>query len=159
MGSFASEEGPYAASLPFCANAHWTGGALAPGEMDRDMSWKTVLVLGLGGVLASACALEPADSGAETLDELVVNDPDFTFATSKTVRLELQASGDVAGGHAIEVSDADGRRILKGAVLGNATVDLPVAAAHSRTLRVRLGRDAAEQTVEVGVDNRAKAEF
>lgn len=123
------------------------------------MSWKTVIALSFVGIIASGCALESTDSGPQTLDDLVVTDPDFSFATSRSIRLDLKPSAAAAGGHAIEVTDEEGRRLLKGAVLGDTVVNLPLPTAQGRELRIRTGRSAAEQTVVVDADNRAVANF
>jgi len=123
------------------------------------MSWKTVIALSFAGMFATGCALEPSDSDAQALEELVVTDPNFSFATSRSVRLEVNPSTEIAGGHALEVSDDEGRRLLKGAVLGKSVVQLPLPTAQGRELRIRSGRSAAEQTVVVDADNRAVANF
>lgn len=122
------------------------------------MSWKIALALG-AGLTVTACAPQDGATSAETLNELVVTDPNFTFATSKNVRIELQPSAAEPGGHAVEVTDQEGRRLLKGAVLGDAVVEMPLPAAQATELRVRTGRNAVEQTVAIDADDRASARF
>ncbi|MCA9556589.1 MAG: hypothetical protein KC933_41585, partial [Myxococcales bacterium] len=82
--------------------------------------WIGALALGL-----SACAQGLGEVGeGQGLADLQITDPDFTFATNQSVSLTVQASAGAP--ERVEVSDAEGRRLMEGAFLGDATVELKV---------------------------------
>lgn len=94
------------------------------------------------------------------LEDVVVADPGFTFATTETVRVEF--AGDEEAGHrAIELFDADGRRLMDGAFKPGVAVDvrLPVGRADALKLRVGKGADAVERDLAVDPNKRAIADL
>ena len=104
---------------------------------------------------AVACAPGGADDARpERLADVVVPDADFTFATTKTVQLELQTAAD----EAIEVADADGRRVMDGAFAAGARLDLKVPVGTQQlTVRTRRGADTLQRDVAIAADGRAVA--
>lgn len=108
------------------------------------------------GLLGAAGCAQDASREAGSLDELVVTDPDFTFATSRSVRLELRAP-DGEPGAAVEVSDAEGRRLMDGAFVGSAQIDLKIPVGAERRLNVRTVRGDAASLEEVSIDPDGRA--
>lgn len=108
--------------------------------------------LGLAG-----CA-QFANDGAqgERLADLQITDPNFSFATSRTVSLEVRVS-EAAGPQIVEVADAEGRRLMQGAFLNDTTFDLKVPLGQAPVFKVRTGQgdQAVEQDVAIDADGRA----
>ena len=101
----------------------------------------------------AACAEAPTDGPAGgRLADLQVTDPDFTFATSRSVRLELRVPAGAAP-QLVEVADAEGRRLMQGAFLEGARVALQVPVGQAGALRVRTGRGAQVTEHEVAIDD------
>lgn len=119
----------------------------------------SVAALGLLGATACVDASGGA-SAPETLDQLVITDPNFDFSTSRAVRLELRAD-EATGPQAVEVTDSEGRRLMDGAFRGSAVVDLKVPVGRARTLKLRVGQgeDAVERELDVDADRRAVGEL
>lgn len=116
----------------------------------------TLVVLGFGLAALSACVGAGDDAqGPERLDQLVITDPNFDFATTRTVQLELRAE-DGAAPQAVEVADAEGRRLMDGAFRGSATIDLKVPVGRDGTLKLRVGKgvDAVERELDIDGDRR-----
>ena len=118
------------------------------------------LALVLGALsLASCTPSTPAAPGARaparSLDELVVVDPDFTFATSRPARLRLETAPGAAPVQ-LEVRDAKGRRLFKGALRQAMDLDLKLALGADGAVTVLSGQGAqtVSQTVTL-VDGRA----
>jgi hypothetical protein len=111
----------------------------------------------LGAAASSACA-ESADAPTR-LDQLVIEDPNFTFATARSVTLSLEAEGTAP--KAVEVADAEGRRLMNGAFRGSAQVQLkvPVGADGKLIVRVGQGADVVTQDVTPDAAGRAAARF
>lgn len=104
-----------------------------------------------------------ADAASETperLDQLVIEDPDFDFATSRAVQLRLEKSADQAP-VAVEVTDVEGRRLMDGAFRSTATIDLkiPVGSEGRLTVRTGQGEQAKSQDVTLDDAGRATAQF
>lgn len=115
--------------------------------------------LGLLGVTACVDA-SGGSSGPETLDQLEITDPNFHFATSRAVRLELRAD-EAAAPQAIEVTDSEGRRLMDGAFRGSVVVDLKVPVGRDRTLKLRVGQgdNVVERELNVDANLRAVTEL
>ena len=116
--------------------------------------------LGASGLLLlSACTeptWQPAAESPKRLADVVVTDPDFDFATTQSVKVELQMAEGSAP-QAIEAFDADGRRLMDGAFKSSASIDLrlPVGRANEVKLRVGSGDSAVERTLKVDANGRA----
>lgn len=111
------------------------------------------------GLLGTAACAELGDAPTR-LDQLVVTDPNFDFATTETVRLELRAE-DGAAPKAIEVSDSEGRRLMDGAFRGSASMDFKVPVGRAQTLKVRVGQgdEAVQHEVSIDANRRAVSEL
>lgn len=120
-----------------------------------------LLVVGLGGLGACQQAESSASSSEEParLQDVVVTDPNFTFATTRAVRVEFV--GEAAGHQAVELFDVDGRRLMDGAFKPGAGIDvrLPVGRADSLKLRIGKGAEAIERELVVDHNNRAVADL
>ncbi len=111
----------------------------------------------LGLLGATACVDASGGSSVpESLDQLEITDPNFDFATSRSVRLELRAE-EGAVPQAVEVTDSEGRRLMDGAFRGSAVVDLKVPVGRESTLKLRVGNgdDAVERALNVDANHRA----
>lgn len=106
-----------------------------------------------------ACASEPAQDPG--LDALVILDPNFSFATSRSVRLELTPTDSAGQPQALEVRDAEGRRLMKGGFAVPVALDLrvPVGIQQQLTVRQGLGEAATEQTVNLDSAGNATANY
>ena len=103
------------------------------------------------------CALEPGAGGVESLDTLVITDPTFTFATQKTVRLNLSVQEDTAG-QLVEVSDTEGRVLVEGAFLKDVNLDVYVASHLDKSLKLRtVGSNAPIRDIEIDSSGQASA--
>lgn len=123
-----------------------------------------VALAGLGacgqpGEATSAGPSGPAPA-PQRLSDVVIGDPNFDFATTRTVRVELRAAPGTAP-QAIELFDADGRRLIDGAFKPGATIDvrLPVGRAEKLKLRVGKGSGAVEQELAVDSGNHVVADI
>ena len=119
-------------------------------------TWFSMMAATVGVVGLSACADVATDGQTpDSLDQLVITDPDFDFSTSRSVRLELRAE-DGAAPKAVEVADSEGRRLMDGAFRGSATIDLKVPVGRDRTLKMRVGQgdDVVERDLEVDAERR-----
>lgn len=113
-----------------------------------------IAATGLFGLLACDGTGSVDGEAPASLADLVVSDADFTFASTKTVRLEVET----AEGEAVEVADADGRRVMDGAFLQGASIDLKVPVGNERlTVRTLRGDETVSRDVEIGADGRAVA--
>lgn len=114
----------------------------------------TAGLLTLGG-----CGLDAAED--PSLDALVIEDPNFSFATSRSVRLELTPNDATAQPQALEVRDAEGRRLMKGGFAGPVALDLkvPVGIQQQLTVRQGLGEAVTEQTVNLDSAGQATASY
>lgn len=123
---------------------------------------KLSLAIGALGLLgATACADASGGSSVpDSLDQLEITDPNFDFATSRSVRLELRAN-EAIGPQAVEVTDSEGRRLMDGAFRDSAVIDLKVPVGRERTLKLRIGNgdDAVERELEVDVSRRVVGEL
>jgi len=126
--------------------------------------WKTGLCSSLLICAAAAgCAVDadaPANGAAESLDTLVVPSADFTFATSRGVRVEIAPEGETNEAVAVEIADTEGRRLVKGAFIGRTAVDVKLPLGAGQQLRVRTGNgdQAKTQVVDIA-DGRAVVRF
>ncbi len=113
-------------------------------------------VFGLSACTDPAPSARPLPDAPQRLSDLVVTDPDFDFATTETVRLELQVP-EGAAPQAVEAFDAEGRRLMDGAFKAGASVDLkvPVGKADTVKLRIGTGEDAVERELTVSADGQA----
>lgn len=120
----------------FKTNRKWADG----------LRW-TLCVGALGLVACEDAGQAGAPQTPASLDELVVEDPNFAFQTSQVVRVELEA-----GTGALEVRDAEGRRMVTGGFATDAALDLRLPVGTSRALTVRAGRgaEATERTLGAG---------
>jgi hypothetical protein len=118
------------------------------------------LSVGLLGV-AACTSVEGPGAGAEGLDTLVINDPDFTFATTRSVVVELLPAQATDGAVAVEIADAEGRRLLKGAFVGSASipVNLPLGIERQLTVRIGHGANQQQQVVSINANGRAAVRF
>lgn len=112
--------------------------------------------MGLGIMILSACSVE---AEAPRLDTLVITDPSFDFSTSRSASLVLNSGSGAPA--ALEVRDAEGRRLMKGAFAVPAVLDLrlPVGTEPRLTIRQGQGAAATEQTVQLDADGQATANF
>ncbi len=126
--------------------------------MQQKKLYFAIAALGLLG--ATSCVDAPGGSSVpDTLDQLEITDPNFSFATSRSVRLELRAD-EAAEPQAIEVTDSEGRRLMDGAFRGSVVIDLKVPVGHERLkLRVGRGDDAVERELDVDANLRAVGEL
>jgi hypothetical protein len=116
---------------------------------------RTLRLLFVAGALAlPACTKSPAAApdapSASRLDDLVVADPNFTFATRREVKLRLEPA--VAGTPVpVVVSDSAGRRLFKGAIRQPMDLDFKLANDAGPSLTVVSGRgdEAVTQTVSL----------
>lgn len=108
--------------------------------------------LGLAG-----CA-QSGDAGPESgrIADLEVTDPSFTFATSRSVSLQLRTQ-EGAAPQLVEVADAEGRRLMQGAFLRDATIDLKIPVGQASMIKVRTGRGAEATQQDVTVDDAGRA--
>lgn len=115
--------------------------------------------LALGVVSLTGCTERTAER-PERLDQVVVSDPNFDFSTTRSVRLTLQPS-EAAGQRPVEVTDAEGRRLMNGAFRGAAAIDLKVPVGSPGRLTVRAGRgaDAVQREIDLAEDGSASASF
>jgi hypothetical protein len=109
----------------------------------------------LGGALAAGCTTEtdaPAPSAQEPLRALEIA-PDFTFATTRSVSLRVEATAASLGGArtgALEIARPDGKVLYRGPILANRGVELPlVMPAAARSVHVRIKGDGASAESEV----------
>lgn len=102
------------------------------------------------------CAQSAAPGDDVPLAELVVTDPDFDFATTRTVRVELTAA-EGAAPQAIEVSDSEGRRLMDGAFRSSVSMDLKVPVGRADTLQLRTGQGAQAVQRQLTVNARGVA--
>jgi hypothetical protein len=119
--------------------------------------WMQAGLAGLGLMGLVACADVSSDPEQKTrLDELVITDPNFDFATARAIRLDLRAP-DGSTPRGIEVSDAEGRRLMSGGLRGSATLDLRVSVGQADRLKVRVGEgdDVTEHELVVDENNHA----
>jgi len=115
---------------------------------------KGLACAGVLGLVACAQSADPSDN--LPLAELVVTDPNFDFATTRTVRVELTAA-EGAAPQAIEVSDAEGRRLMDGAFRSSVSMDLKVPVGRANTLQLRTGQGAQAVQQQLTVDERGVA--
>ncbi len=117
------------------------------------------LAISAGFLTLSACAPDAAEDPG--LDALVIQDPNFSFATSRSVRLELSPNDAQGQPQALEVRDAEGRRLMKGAFAGPVALDLkvPVGIQQQLTVRQGLGEAVTEQTVNLDSAGDAAASY
>lgn len=114
-----------------------------------------MMLTGCFAVGLAACA--PADgTEAASLADLTVTDPNFTFENTRTVSLELQVAGSDTP-RAIEVADAEGRRLMQGAFVQDAALDLKVPVGRASTLQVRSGQGANATVQQVDIDANGRA--
>jgi hypothetical protein len=109
----------------------------------------------VGAVSLSACAIDGGED--PTLAEIVIQDPNFDFATSRAVSLELSPTSVEAASQAVEVSDAEGRLLFRGAFSGPTTLDLKLRAGAQPMLTVRTGAGAQVTTQRVNLDTNGHA--
>lgn len=95
----------------------------------------------------------PEAESPDSLASTVILDPNFTFATSRLVRLELLPINPAAPAKSVEVSDAEGRRLLKGAFAGPISLALKLPVGAARQLKVRLADGASVTEVDVALDD------
>ncbi len=120
-------------------------------------SVRTGLFVGALGLCGCSTPIN-SDPAPGSLDELIVPNPDFTFATSQAVTLQLDNRDGPA---AVEVRDSENRRLMQGAFRGSASIDLrlPLGMPPKLTVRTGLGEDAVEQTVVLDEAGRGTAEL
>lgn len=110
------------------------------------------MAIGLAG-----CANGLESGTPESLADLVVPDEDFTFATAKTIELDLRVAEGTAPA-AVEVADAEGRRIMNGAFLDSAKLNVKLPAHHADSIKVRVGQGDQAVVRDISVaDGRATA--
>lgn len=109
---------------------------------------------------AVACADVGGTAEPTRLEEVVVPDERFDFATARAVRLDLVVQ-EGAEPQAIEVLDTEGRRLMDGAFKSSVSLDLQVAAGRDQALQLRVGQGDAVTTrvVAVDADGRASTEL
>jgi hypothetical protein len=109
---------------------------------------------------AVACADVSGTAEPTRLEEVVVPDERFDFATARAVRLDLVVH-EGAEPQAIEVLDTEGRRLMDGAFKSSVSLDLQVAAGRDQSLQLRVGQGDAVTTrvVAVDADGRASTEL
>lgn len=108
--------------------------------------------LGLAG-----CA-QSNDAGPESgrIADLEITDPNFSFATSRSVRLQLR-SEEGSAPQLVEVADAEGRRLMQGAFLNDTTIDLKVPVGQAHMVKVRAGQGAEATQQDVMIDDAGRA--
>ena len=119
----------------------------------RSWSW---WIGSLGLVSAAACADVGGAAEPTRLDQVIVPDESFDFATARAVRLDLVLEPGAAP-QALEVLDTESRRLLDGAFKASASVDLRLPAGRDQALQVRVGQGAAATTRVVAVDAAGRA--
>ena len=115
-----------------------------------------VFILGL-----VACAPNPgSQANVDRLADLEVNDPDFAFATQRSISLEVRVDSTAAP-QLVEIADAEGRRLMQGAFLSDTRLDLKVPVGQASTLEVRTGQGAevSKQSIQIDARGRAVAEI
>jgi hypothetical protein len=110
----------------------------------------------LGATLLTGCIIDGSEAprefaDGETMDTLVTA-PDFTFETSEAVHLHIEGSRS-AGASPVEVRDAEGRRLYKGAVRGSLDLDLAVPVGAEKTLTIVSGRGAESVSQSVSLED------
>lgn len=117
------------------------------------------LAITAGLLTLSACGQEASED--PSLDALVIQDPNFSFATSRSVRLQLTPNDAAGEPQALEVRDAEGRRLMKGGFAGSVALDLkvPVGMQQQLTVRQGLGEAVTEQTVNLDSAGKATASY
>ncbi len=108
-----------------------------------------------GALSFAACAVDGGED--PTLAELVIEDPNFDFATSRSVRLELRPTSVEAASQGVEVSDAEGRLLFRGAFSAPTTLDLKLRAGAERSLTVRSGSGPQATIQQVDLDSAGRA--
>lgn len=111
-----------------------------------------LVITTLGVVGLAGCTKSPSEAAPSTptskLDTLEVQDDNFTFATRRQVELRLEpTSTEVAV--PVVISDAQGRRLYKGAVRQAVALDFKVANGSANALTVVTGRGEAQKTQTV----------
>lgn len=111
------------------------------------------VLLGLG--LSACIGGEPGTEGPASLDTLVTN---FDFATSRNVSVQLESE---EGPVAVEITDAEGRRIMRGAFRDPGAVELriPTGSEPVLNLRTQSGTSVRTQTLTVSPAGQARAKL
>jgi len=107
----------------------------------------TMGVVGITGCTKSSNETAPPNPTSK-LDTLVLQDDNFTFATRRQVELRLEPnSTEVAV--PVVISDAQGRRLYKGAVRQAVALDFKIANGSANALTVVTGRGDTQKTQTV----------